>query len=269
MSNSLSISELAMFNTRVNLGSYENSLEEIAPSVFYVSSLHIPDTNCNLGYRRDCAAPSPDQVKVIERTAASKSREPAIWQIADQRIPKGYQVSASRVWMIADTSTKPPLITVLNAKVHINPRLPTADMADVFDDVYCQGKGDVGFNSIAREYVDIFRNIAPDPPSKAFFIGVYIDDVCVAISNVNILGKTAGLYSVAVRQEYRRKGLGRLVATEGIKLAAKEGAKHIILQTAPNSPLQTMYESVGFKSVFVSELLTKVSPKKPGKGQKI
>ena len=257
MNKRLLISELAEFNTRVNMGSYENSLEEIAPSVFYVSSLHISDTNCNLGYRRDGSVPSAQEVKAIEQAAADKSREPSIWQFADQKIPKGYQASARRVWMVADTSVQPPSFTVPKAKVRIHSPLPAADMADVFDEVYCQGKGDVGFNSIAHEYVEIFRNIAPDPPSRAFFVGVYIGDICVAISNVNMIGEIAGLYSVAVREEYRRQGLGRLVATEGIKLAAKEGAAHIMLQTTPDSPMQTLYESVGFKPVFVSELLTK------------
>lgn len=265
----VSISKLAEFNTRVNMGSYENSLDEITPDVFYVSSLRIPDTNCNLGYRRDGRTPSPDEIKAIEKAASDKSREPAIWQVAGQKIPSGYHASDGRVWMLADTSVRPPLISVPEAKIHIHTPLPTAEMADVFDEVYCQGKGNVGFNSIARDYVDVFRNIAPNPPSKAFHIGVDIGDECVAISNVNMIGEMAGLYSVAVRPDYRRKGLGRLVATEGIKLAAKEGAKQIILQTAPDSPLQTMYESVGFKPVFVSELLIKDSPKKPGKGQKI
>lgn len=35
----LSISELAELNIRMNMGSYEDSWEEIAPELFYISSL--------------------------------------------------------------------------------------------------------------------------------------------------------------------------------------------------------------------------------------
>jgi GNAT superfamily N-acetyltransferase len=257
MSKALTIPKLAEFNVRVNFGSYEDGWDEIAPGVMYVSSEHISDSNCNLGYRRDCKTPTDEEIKAIEKIAASKSREPAIWQTTGQKIPEGYHSSEPRVWMLADTSVQPSEVTVPGAHMHIYSPLPTADMVKVFDQVYCQGQGDVGFNSIARHYLHVFENIAPNPPAKAFHIGVDIDGLTVAISNVNMIGDMAGLYSVAVLPEYRRRGLGRLVAVEGIKLAAKEGATHIMLRTTPQTPMQTLYESVGFKPFFEDELLIK------------
>lgn len=257
MTKEISIPKLALFNIQVNTGNYEDNFDEIAPNLFYVSSNRIEDVNCNLGFRRDCGTPTKAEIKAIETAAAAKSRPPAIWQISGKGTIQNYHSSEPRVWMVADTSVKPPEIAVPGAQVHIHSPLPTAAMAEVFEQVYCQGQGDVGFNSIAHDYADIFRNIAPTPPAKAFHIGVDVDGVTAAISNVNMMGDMAGLYSVAVLPEYRRRGLGRLVAIEGIKLAAKEGVTHIMLRTAPHSPMQTLYESVGFRALFEDELLVR------------
>lgn len=255
MSQGVSAAELLAFSNRANLGTYLDSFEEIAPSLFYVYSKNIPDAYCNFGYRLDLDPLTKSQLNLLEKIAASKSRVPAIWQTS-QTIPTNYSLANREVAMVAETNTLSPYDIPKGVTAKTRSPLPAAEMVRVFGDVFCAADN-VGYPAFAKGYVAIYGKALPKKYTDTSHIGIYVDGVCVGISTVIVIDKMAGLYSVAILPEHRRKGFGKLVTQEGVRLASQKGAEKIMLFTSPNSFMQAMYESVGFKPVFVAEILTK------------
>lgn len=200
--------ELMWFNIQANLGSYLDGCDEVGPALFYAYSKTIPDAYCNLGFTKDGGALSAEQVQVVERAAATRNRGPAIWQISEQATPKGYDVTSREVWMVADTDVQLGQKTIPGSKVHIHRPLPTPEMVAVFDEVYCQSKGDTGYTAMDSGYVKVYRKGTPNAPAKTHHIGISLGDECVAIAAVTVISNIAGLYSVAVSPRHRRKALG-------------------------------------------------------------
>ena len=257
----LSPGALLTFNNRANLGNYLTSVEEIAPSLFYVYSERVGDPYCNLAYRSDLGPLTDSQVKTLEKEAAHKSRAPSIWQIG-KTIPGGYAITNREVCMVADLAGLPHLDSPANVEVKIETPLPAEAMVKVFSDVFCESDN-IGYLAFAKEYAGVFRTGIPNKPARTFHTGLYIDGTCVAISTVTLIDDMAGLYSVAVERGHRRKGFGKFVTYQGMKLAEREGATKIMLFTSPDTFMQMMYESIGFKSAFVVEIVTKT--KKPSR----
>lgn len=107
------------------------------------------------------------------------------------------------------------------------------------------------FNGKELEY-HIFENIMNEK-EIAFFIGYYKGTPVSTAMSYNQY-KVSGIYMVATKNEYRKKGFGTAVTMHTLKFTKENGAKLATLQaTALGKP---MYEKIGFKEWFKHHFYT-------------
>ena len=135
-----------------------------------------------------------------------------------------------------------------------------SEMVDVFSDAYSSGghPDDVGYYALPVAYSEAFRQAMPRPPAYAIFAKGSVGGECVAIASVVLIGKDAGLYSVATKHSFRRRGFGRAISMFGLSAATQRGAANFFLQTEADSPVEEMYEGIGFKRSFIGQLISPV-----------
>jgi len=85
--------------------------------------------------------------------------------------------------------------------------------------------------------------LADDCPMR-LFVG-YLDGEAVSTSGLFIGGGVAGLYSVATRKEFRRRGLASTMAWAAANAAREAGLATMILQSSPEG--RGVYSRLGFR----------------------
>ena len=79
----------------------------------------------------------------------------------------------------------------------------------------------------------------------------------VATTCLYVAGDTAGLYAVSTLPRARRKGVAGALVRQALAMAKAQGATLAILQTATGGDPERLYRSLGFKELFVAEVLTR------------
>lgn len=79
------------------------------------------------------------------------------------------------------------------------------------------------------------------------FIG-FLDGQPVATSALHVVEGVAGIYSVAVRKNYRRRGIGKAMMYHAMEVAKREGADVAALQSSKIGVF--LYEAMGFKTKY-------------------
>lgn len=73
-------------------------------------------------------------------------------------------------------------------------------------------------------------------------------DYCATIQGIRSDFRTAAIQNVAVRPEFRRRGLGRAIVLKGLEGFRASGCAAVTLEaTAENRPALELYESLGFE----------------------
>jgi ribosomal protein S18 acetylase RimI-like enzyme len=86
--------------------------------------------------------------------------------------------------------------------------------------------------------------LKPDSPME-FFVG-YLDDQPVATSELFIGGGVAGLYSVATRKDFRRRGIGSALTWAAADHARRQGVSTMVLQSSDAG--KGVYARLGFRA---------------------
>jgi ribosomal-protein-alanine N-acetyltransferase len=123
-----------------------------------------------------------------------------------------------------------------------------------------------------RQVIDINMKTLPEHYSEEFYyemlnsfpegflvaqmgetvVGYIMDRIEFGFSNVKgfSLSKKGHIVSVAVLEQHRGKGLGRVLVEEGMKASQAKGCKEVFLEVrVTNSVAIHLYERLGFKSV--------------------
>ncbi len=87
----------------------------------------------------------------------------------------------------------------------------------------------------------LFREKCP----MTLFVG-YLDGEPVAGCELLVSGKTAGVYSVCTRREFRRRGIASAMVWAALDRARSQGIAMVVLQSA--SGAQGVYAGLGFKA---------------------
>lgn len=239
-----------------NLGIYFDADSQISDRMHYASSMKIRDFYWNFAYRWDERHISESEAQVVCESAQAHDRTPAAWGLQGTEFPTGWHVASTETWMIAHSDVIRDAFTPPGISLSIADCV-TDDMVDVFNDAYSSG-GDptsVGYFELPDEYGEAFRESSPKYPARAILVRADEGETCVGVATLVILGDYAGLYSVATRRSHRRQGVGRAVSGAALREGRASGALHFFLQTEPDSPVEEMYQSLGFERAFLGELI--------------
>ena len=120
-------------------------------------------------------------------------------------------------------------------------------------------------NRLARYLVLVDRSIDNDPPGEAeparkSFFGIFrrkpspepTTDYIVGYVGLWLMVDQAHVVAIAVREEYRRLGLGELLLTESVEAALANGQESVTLEVRrSNESAQALYEKFRFLKVGV------------------
>lgn len=96
---------------------------------------------------------------------------------------------------------------------------------------------------LRRSFFDRFRGKSPEHDTSDYIIG-YV--------GVWLMVDEAHIVAIAIREEYRRQGLGELLLLESIDLALSNGQESVTLEVrSSNQSAQAMYEKYRFLKVGV------------------
>ncbi|MGE5590505.1 MAG: GNAT family N-acetyltransferase, partial [Bacillota bacterium] len=70
-------------------------------------------------------------------------------------------------------------------------------------------------------------------------------------------GDTAGLYAVSTAPKARRRGVAGAMVRRALDLAKEKGASLAVLQTGTGGAPERLYRTLGFRDLYVAEVLTR------------
>lgn len=111
-----------------------------------------------------------------------------------------------------------------------------------------------GFDSPMEESISIMDMILGNPQEDFPYIAYNDKGEAVGRINTHIRDGNAHFFSISVLPEYRRRGYGRLILQEGIRLAAQQGLKSMTLEVAcENRKALNLYQVCGFQETYVND----------------
>lgn len=159
----------------------------------------------------------------------------------------GYSPQGALSYMVLHellNPTRPPALEI--------ERVTTAALMRTFTETQVRGFGSVGedlerWNKWLGEIN--LRNLSH--PDQTFLIG-RLDGQPVGVTLLVFTGKTAGIYAVATLPEFRKRGVSTALLNNAVAQARERSCTTICLQVVAGSYAQSLYRSLGFKSVFDS-----------------
>ncbi|SFI43301.1 Acetyltransferase (GNAT) family protein [Tindallia magadiensis] len=121
---------------------------------------------------------------------------------------------------------------------------------------------DISFNIVIEETSNMNDSIydlllLADPSQKIVdeyivrgkvFVANYCGNVVGEYVLINTRPETVEVINIAIKEEYQRKGLGKLLLKDAISRASMDGAKVLEIGTANSSIFQlALYQKVGFR----------------------
>lgn len=251
--------ELMNSHVQMNLGVYFSEVHNF-DHMHIATSKTIKDFYWNYAFSSTSLAVStPDLADIVE-FLGHHDRTPAIWQIAGSTTPDGWVIQSREAWMWRKREEWTPLgFTEQGAEIEIRfSTHPNQAMQNVFQDAYGSGvsEGDVGYYELPVEYSQAYLGAEAQPPVQICQLSAWIRGTCVAIATSCVNRDFGGIYSVATAHGYRNKGCGKLISLHAANWAFQNGAKGVFLQTSVDSPVEKLYSEIGFKTLFIGELLT-------------
>ena len=83
------------------------------------------------------------------------------------------------------------------------------------------------------------------------YVAVVDDDAVVGYAGLVIAPPDeAWVNNMAVRRDHQRRGIGRMLLEELLRIAREHGVRHTLLEVAAdNAPAQALYDAYGFEAI--------------------
>ena len=245
--------DLVRLHVAATLGLILAERRQIAPDLWWARSAAL-DTGWNFGFAPGGRALTLAEADAVAAVACTDGRQPVVLQAVDAQPLAGWQVAEAETWMWVDASSGVPAGEAPGAARAQIVGTPTPEMVDVFDDVYvaAAAPGGIGYAELAPSYSAGYRLGLATPPAEALHVAVSVDGRCAAIATVCVVERVAGLYFVGTHRDFRRQGLGAYATVVACNEAFRRGAEGVFLQTIPDSPVEAMYATLGFRRRFVA-----------------
>ena len=131
------------------------------------------------------------------------------------------------------------------------------DYLEVYKSAYLENDG-IGF-TLDDSYLKTYEQHTQQERFEEKVLIVYNEiGEPVCISTVGLDSKKPNisiLHSVGTKNNIRRKGYARKLMTKGMSISKDQNIAKMYLGTINNSPMQTFYESLGFKPFMRTSLL--------------
>lgn len=257
---------LQMMNAHVNLniGVYFDNLANLA-EIAVATSRIIPDIYWNYAYTKDGTPFDDSRLSTAISNLRAFGRSPAVWQPSDQSLPKGWIVGSQEAWMwlqAQDWSFNRTEVLGESGYIVTESSNPSEEMRQVFEDAYSSGEaeGDVGYFQLPKEYGDAYGEARGSDSTVLRQFSGYLDGQCVCIGTAAVWNGFGGLYSVATRHGFRRRGFAVKLSRVATDWAIKNGATGVMLQTEADSAVESLYQGLGYRRSHIGLLLV---PEKP------
>lgn len=124
----------------------------------------------------------------------------------------------------------------------------------VFSDIQCRGflESPAAYDSWAA-WLAAANRCNLNKAGQHFYVGRYKGAAAGVV--MTVLGDgLAGIYAVATKPEFRKKGISTALMKRAIEDAAKEGCDDITLQVVRGSYAEAFYKKLGFETAFEVEI---------------
>ncbi len=244
-------------------GFYFDAVFEPVDTVFACTSRLIADSYWNYAFLSDNARVTPTTLSQVGDTFRALNRQPALLldaegfsRLNDLRISA--TVFSSDLWMELDKAAYRSLEGLGPAKMKLSELDSRGidEAAFVFNDAYTTADElSGGYSGLPEEYTVAFTRGVQNAAQfgSLHFIGRY-EGKAVAVGSVYFAGDFAGIYNVAVVRDARRRGFGKQISAACIDVALQKGVPHIFLQTVQDSPVESLYATLGFHRLFQMNL---------------
>ena len=162
-----------------------------------------------------------------------------------------YNLISSEAWQIYNDFSK---LDEVNTNCDLNVKLElTTNMKNYADCVlscYCTGDEDDPYGNLDDGYRQGYMNykeIYDDIKSEFYYIKV--DNEIVGTTQSVYNDKVYGIYSLAIKKEYRNKGIGKKVLKQQLQMCKNKGIPVAFLQTEEGFYPNKMYKKFGFKDL--------------------
>jgi GNAT superfamily N-acetyltransferase len=255
------IKKLAYFNVYANLGFQFDGIDEFEKySITYNNK--IKDYWFN--FISNIKANTKEEFDKIMSEAIPKIKEKnreiavavlpyseEIYNNRDIFFDNSYELVSNEVWQIYDNFQD---IDKINTNCQFNVKLEkTEDMKLYGKEMlksYQTADKDDPYGEIDTVYLDIYENYkkVPNEYTDEFYFAK-VDDKIVGITSSVYNTEICGIYGLAIKKEFRCKGIGKEVVKQQLKICKEKNLKLAFLQTEDGYYPADMYRKLGFKDV--------------------
>ncbi len=255
--------ELEQRHYSFQLGMYFSGVEDLEEAKLYHSDL-IEDAFWN--YASQVSATRENLNQLLEKTEKvfhRIQRIPAFYltpwtnpnELESELKLRGYERQFTDAWVVA-RGIPVPQIDRLPAGLEII-RVQTSTQIDAFVEVFMRAFGyvskDVPYGGLSPSYGHALkRSLAGQRPdvTAVHYLALF-EGKPVGTGSLLAADGIAGLYNLGVVPEYRKRGLGRILALRRISDAICSGTKVLFFQTEAEGLVEEMYSRLGFRREFI------------------
>jgi GNAT superfamily N-acetyltransferase len=136
-------------------------------------------------------------------------------------------------------------------------RATTATTIDTFSDIQCRGfsESDAAY-AVWHGWLHDANQRNAGNPNQSFYVGT-LDGEPAGVTLAVRTGDVVGLYAIATKPNFRRRGVSAALMARAIDDAVAAGAKVVTLQTVTGSYAEGFYKRLGFRVEFIVEAFGK------------
>ena len=252
------ISECERIHYFMQLASYFSELADY-PNVSFAHTNLVTDTWYNQAYNihNTCNNNSQDTCRTVLENAtkyfADRNRDICFYLTPATSLDgftsyleeQGFIPFDEEAWMFYDYDKD----TLRDYRSDIIIKTVKEEDLVVFSDVYKSSLPGPEVDKYIQCVVNGFFARTPLVDIKYYL--AYINDKAVGMLSYLSMGKYAGMYAIAVEQEFQKKGVCKSLVNHAVDFSKKNGVEYLFLQTGNGEDSQTAFKHMGFVTEFI------------------
>ena len=170
-----------------------------------------------------------------------------------------YELVSEEVWQIFDDFEN---VENIDTRCEVDIKLEVTEEVSLYADTmiksYQTGEEDDPYGNLDSAYRDAFIDFKDKSNDvKTDFYLVKLNDEIIGVSQGVYNNEFYAIYSVAVKKEYRAKGIGKEIIKKQLKICKENNIKLAFLQTEKGFYPEKLYQKLGFKNLFEQQYYIK------------
>ena len=162
-----------------------------------------------------------------------------------------FKEAENEVWQIFDDLDKiDEIYTNCNLNITLERTKDMGKFAKLNDECFSTDDIDDPYGSLNSGYINAYKSyLEEENKYKKEFYFIKLDNELIGVT-VSVYGKDiCGLCGLAIKKEYRRKGIGKEVLKKQLQICKDKNKKFAFLQTEEGFYPAKLYRKIGFKDV--------------------